>query len=88
MTRRKGEITDRRIRRDWPHHVALPVEALRGAANSMPIYDRVKELGGAPMPYHLVRDGRDYRVFCFKTAEDAQAFADRFGGERLPSAGN
>jgi hypothetical protein len=29
MTRR-GEITESQILRKWPHHVALPAEALRG----------------------------------------------------------
>jgi hypothetical protein len=84
---RKGEITERQIRRDWPHHVALPAEALRGTANSMPKYVLAKELEAAPMPYHLQRDGREFVVFCFVTAEAAQAFAERFGGELLPAAG-
>jgi hypothetical protein len=29
---RKGEIGLRQIKRDWPHHVALPAKALRGPA--------------------------------------------------------
>jgi hypothetical protein len=83
MTRRKGELTERQIKREWPHHVALPAEALRGVVNSMAIHGLVKELAGAPMPYHLKRGGQDLRVFCFKTAEEALAFAERFGGELL-----
>lgn len=83
MTRRKGELTDRQIRRDWPHHVALPAERLRGVNNSMAIHGLVKELAGAPMAYHLKRGDSDLRVFCFKTAEAAQAFRDRFDGELL-----
>jgi hypothetical protein len=47
----------------------------------------VKELSGAPMPYHLMRGGQDLRVFCFKTAEGALAFAERFRGERLAPPG-
>jgi hypothetical protein len=47
MTRRKGELTERQIKRDWPHHVALPAEALRGVANSTAIHGLVKELSGA-----------------------------------------
>jgi hypothetical protein len=41
-------------------------------------------LGAAAAPY--APDGRDVVVFCFARPEDAQAFAARFGGERL--AGN
>jgi hypothetical protein len=82
---RKGEITEKQILRRWPHQVALPAEEVRGAANSMPMYALAKELSGAPRPCHLRRDGRDLVVFCFEKPEDAQAFAERFGGERLAS---
>jgi hypothetical protein len=83
MTRRKGEISRRRLRRWWPHHVALPAEAVRGLANAETVRGFAGTLSVAPLTCSLRSEAGDRVVFCFATAEDAQAFADRFGGERL-----
>jgi hypothetical protein len=86
MTRPRGGTTQGLLDRLWPYQVALPAESLRGAENSMSVYALAKELAGEPRWYRLERDGRDLVVFCFATAEAAQAFAERFGGELLPGA--
>jgi hypothetical protein len=54
-------------------------------ANSELVWTFARELSAAPRPYTVRNDGNDdLVVFCFATPEDAQAFAERFDGERLP----
>jgi len=85
MTRRKGEITLPQIKRKWSYHVALSADKVRGVRNSEFVWSFAAALSAGPRPYALRRDDGEFVVFCFTKPEDAQAFAERFGGEQLPA---
>jgi hypothetical protein len=83
MTRRKGEIAIPDIKRHWPHHVALPADKVRDVES---VVHRFANRRSARRTFLTRHRDRDFVVFCFTKPEDAQAFSDRFGGERLPEA--
>lgn len=87
MTSRKGEINRARLDREWPHHVALDAEKVRGLTNAKTVRSFAGTLSVAPLTYSIRGEAVDQVVFCFAKAEDAQVFADRFGGVGMPLNG-
>jgi hypothetical protein len=83
MRRRKDEQTIADLQRDWPHHVALPVEKVLGAANSETVRAFARTLSAAQLTYMVGQGDAVVVMFCFKMPEDARVFAERFGGELL-----
>jgi hypothetical protein len=84
MTQPKGEITLPEIKCKWPHHVALSADKMSGLVKSEIVWSFAAALSAGPRPYFVRDGGNDLVVFCFATPEDADAFRQRFEGERLP----
>jgi hypothetical protein len=83
MTIRKGEVTYRRIAREFPHQVAIRIPPGGLGMRSMEMHEFCKERG----PHHTKSDRRrdlgDFTRFCFADRAHADAFEAKFGGERI-----
>jgi hypothetical protein len=84
MICRKGEITRGDLKRKWPHRVALPGRKGADLTNSEVMFCAVGALSATPLTCSLRRDDSDFAMVCFVKPGDADPFAKRFGGERLP----
>jgi len=87
MTRRKREIAGLANERDFPYLVelALPPEGFHDVLLEIPAFHRNQRI-----PVRRGRSRHDtkqfYIRFCFPDSATADAFRDRFGGERLTHA--
>jgi hypothetical protein len=86
MTYRKGEMTSKRIDREYPHQIELPIPE-GGLKNIYEVEAFCREHGFefATRGIGKLRriDERDAVRYCFKNACHAYAFQAAFGGERV-----
>jgi hypothetical protein len=82
---RKGEITKRRIDRDFPYKVAILIPESGLVARLMAMHKfRVTRSMSYKTRSDLRRDPpADYMRFCFADPTHADAFMVEFGGERI-----
>jgi hypothetical protein len=86
LTRRKGEITARMNERDFPHIVELPLPSSGFRSKSDDILAFHRERGIERRRGRGWHDDEQYYVrYCFADPAHADAFRERFGGERLTS---
>ena len=84
LSRRKGEITARMNERDYPHLVELPLPpgGFRSTSEDMLAFHRERGIQSR-RGRGRNDEGQFFVTFCFGDPTHADAFRDRFGGERL-----
>lgn len=80
MSRRKGELNQAGIDRQYPHQVALPSRVTEGRALS-DVLSFARGLSMAPLRPSFHRGQEYWTVWCFADRDEAQSFQQRFGGE-------
>ena len=82
MVRRKGELTPAAMDRGWPHQVALPTDDCRGSYGRF-IDAFCLDLSVCERHHSVFHEDKWWIVYCFASAEHAENFRVRFGGERF-----
>jgi hypothetical protein len=88
MTRRKGEITPKRIDQEYPHQVEIPIPS--GVAWVPGLHDMHEFCRSRGIQYATRGIGKLRRIeerdavrYCFRVADDAEEFQAMYGGERV-----
>ncbi|MBN8533820.1 MAG: hypothetical protein J0L51_06985 [Rhizobiales bacterium] len=82
--RRKGELSQAEINRQWPHHIALqqlPDHAAQYSRNiEIDAFCVAAGDDAAPRGYSIMHQDAWFEVRCFASAATAAQFIQRFGG--------
>jgi hypothetical protein len=80
MSRRKGELSNAGIDRQWPHQVALKAPLGKRLPE---ILEFCRRRDAAPRQPSFRRGDEDWVCIAFKDEADAQEFLSRFGGHPM-----
>jgi hypothetical protein len=88
MTRRKGEITSKRIDHEYPHQIEIPIPsgmAWAPGPHDMHEFCRSRGIQYATRGIGKLRreQERDAVRYCFRVADDAEEFQAMYGGEHV-----
>ena len=82
MIRRKGQITQQQIDRDFPHQVAIKIPAADSIREMHEFCHTRRHYQPADRRRHML-EIVEYTRFCFPEHADADAFVAKFGGVRI-----
>jgi hypothetical protein len=86
MSRYKGVTSKATIRREFPHDVVVPWEAVGG--NKIPLVDIFFAQAGQPKHHSRLRkDDAEFYIYHFADAQTARSFQAMFGGEIIKPSG-
>jgi hypothetical protein len=86
MTRRKGEITPKRIDQEYPHQIEIPIASVDlKQQHEHHEFCRSRGIHYATRGVGKLRriEERDAVRYCFRVADDAEEFQAMYGGERV-----
>jgi hypothetical protein len=80
MTRYKGRVSPAVIRRNFPHQVVVPAEAV-GGYNIPSVDVFFAQIDHPKHALRLRKDDREFEIYCFNDPQHAASFSALFGGE-------
>lgn len=81
MGRRKGELSNGTINREFPHHVMVLASAVAGNAGGARLDAALQGLSVCGRHHSVFKDDQWHTVFCFSDKTHTGLFRERFGGE-------
>jgi hypothetical protein len=82
MAKRKGELTNAQVDRDYPHQVIILAREVCGPQGGITALF-MANANVAPRTHSVREDNEWYTIYCFADESHADQFIALFGGERF-----